>query len=169
MKAWFSFSTPRVFGGIASRPGSNRSCERSRSGSYMGCGNSGAAMISSSGSSGLPLELGIELDQPVHSCRDRGSGVQALHQGGLDGSEVERRGVGWVALCQPEALEYPAGGASEGRGVGGVRARRAIGRLRVTGSVQVEIGRRRSSVEDARVKVVEAQQARGAQLLGGRP
>ncbi len=51
MKSGSSSSRETVSGGIASSPGINRSWEMSRSGSYIGCGNSGAAMIGSIGSS----------------------------------------------------------------------------------------------------------------------
>jgi hypothetical protein len=45
-------SSDVVFCGTFSSPGSSQSCPRSRSGSYIGSGNSGAAITSWSGSVG---------------------------------------------------------------------------------------------------------------------
>ena len=61
-------------------PGRSSSWEMSRSGSYIGCGNSGAAMIGSSGSSGVP-ELAVHAYDRADSRRHREVGVESAENG----------------------------------------------------------------------------------------
>ena len=54
-KRRFVFRPSTLFGATVSSPGSSSSCDRSRSGSYIGCGNVGAAMIGSIGAGAAAL------------------------------------------------------------------------------------------------------------------
>ncbi len=55
-KREFVSSPSTLFGSTVSRPGSSSCCDRSRSDSYIGCGNFGAAMIGSIGT--MPVLVG---------------------------------------------------------------------------------------------------------------
>ena len=55
-KREFVSSPSTLFGSTVSRPGSNSCCDKSRSDSYIGCGNFGAAMIGSIGT--MPVLVG---------------------------------------------------------------------------------------------------------------
>ena len=54
---WLVMTSATVLAGISSSPGSSQSWPRSRSASYIGCGNFGYTMTRSSGSSGCPHQI----------------------------------------------------------------------------------------------------------------
>src|ERR1700722_4360665 len=103
MNVWLASSRPTVLGRMFSTPGSKYSGSRSRSGAYIGCGNSGAAMMGSSGSGGSQLRRGASVTRPWILA---GTVVMGLTRGGIivcnaatssDGATSGFAGSAWLS------------------------------------------------------------------------